>query len=180
MLRTLWDDIPPTDSARRWKLAFEAELGDGGSTALDLWTAAVVAADDPVMPRHALPAARFRLAAVELRTGDRTGAAEHLEQAREAAVELGAALLVRRVDALVASAYLVPGGGSARGRGPEELTRREQQVLELIAEGLSNGQIGQRLFISTKTVSVHVSAILRKLGVASRTEAAVRARDERD
>jgi DNA-binding NarL/FixJ family response regulator len=52
------------------------------------------------------------------------------------------------------------------------LTAREHQVLELIAEGLSNGQIAERLYISRKTVSVHVSAVLRKLGAASRTEAA--------
>jgi len=52
------------------------------------------------------------------------------------------------------------------------LTPRELDVLRLVAEGLSNGQIGGRLFISTKTVSVHVSNILAKLGVASRTEAA--------
>jgi DNA-binding NarL/FixJ family response regulator len=55
----------------------------------------------------------------------------------------------------------------------DELTARERQVLELIAEGLSNREIGQRLFISTKTASVHVSAILRKLGATSRTQAAV-------
>lgn len=52
------------------------------------------------------------------------------------------------------------------------LTRRELDVLRLVAEGLSNGQIGARLYISTKTVSVHVSNILAKLGVVSRTEAA--------
>ena len=48
-------------------------------------------------------------------------------------------------------------------------------MLELISEGLSNGQIAERLYISRKTVSVHVSAILRKLGAASRTEAVHRA-----
>jgi DNA-binding NarL/FixJ family response regulator len=52
------------------------------------------------------------------------------------------------------------------------LTRRELDVLRLVADGLSNGQIGARLYISTKTVSVHVSNILAKLGVSSRTEAA--------
>ncbi len=57
----------------------------------------------------------------------------------------------------------------------EELTARERQVLELIAEGLSNRQIGERLYISGKTVSVHVSAILRKLGASTRAEAAFRA-----
>ena len=52
------------------------------------------------------------------------------------------------------------------------LTPRELQVLELIAEGLTNPQIGQRLFISPKTASVHVSAILAKVGAANRAEAA--------
>jgi DNA-binding NarL/FixJ family response regulator len=132
------------------------------------------------MPRHVLPATRYRLAAVELATGDRTAAAGHLVQARETAVELGAALLVRHVDELRARAHLDLGDGRGRESGSDELTRRERQVLQLIAEGLSNGQIGQRLFISTKTVSVHVSAILRKLGVSTRTEAALRARVARD
>ena len=49
-------------------------------------------------------------------------------------------------------------------------------MLELIGEGLSNKQIGERLFISAKTASVHVSAILRKLEASSRTEAAYLAR----
>jgi DNA-binding NarL/FixJ family response regulator len=49
-------------------------------------------------------------------------------------------------------------------------------VLELVAEGLSNGEVASRLFISTKTVSVHVSNILAKLDAASRTEAAAVAR----
>ena len=55
------------------------------------------------------------------------------------------------------------------------LTERERQVLALVAEGRSNGQIATRLFISTKTASVHVSNILAKLDVASRTEAATMA-----
>ncbi len=52
------------------------------------------------------------------------------------------------------------------------LTRRELEVLALLAEGRSNGQIGKELYISTKTASVHVSSILRKLGVTNRVEAA--------
>ena len=55
------------------------------------------------------------------------------------------------------------------------LTDREVEVLRHLADGRSNKQIGQRLFISTKTVSVHVSNILAKLGVASRGEAAATA-----
>ncbi len=68
------------------------------------------------------------------------------------------------------------GAGAGSGSGPNigdlGLTRRELDVLRLVADGLSNGQIGARLYISTKTVSVHVSNILAKLGVSSRTEAA--------
>ena len=52
------------------------------------------------------------------------------------------------------------------------LTRRETEVLSLVAEGRTNRQIGQELFITTKTASVHVSRILAKLGVAGRGEAA--------
>jgi DNA-binding NarL/FixJ family response regulator len=47
-------------------------------------------------------------------------------------------------------------------------------VLALVAEGLSNRAIGERLYLSPKTVSVHLSAVMRKLGASSRTEAAVR------
>ena len=57
----------------------------------------------------------------------------------------------------------------------EELTKREHEVLELLAEGLSNRSIAYRLEISEHTVKFHVNAILRKLGAQSRTEAVVRA-----
>jgi hypothetical protein len=50
-------------------------------------------------------------------------------------------------------------------------------VLALLAAGRSNGQMGEQLFISTKTASVHLSNILRKLGVSSRVEAAAFARE---
>jgi DNA-binding NarL/FixJ family response regulator len=53
----------------------------------------------------------------------------------------------------------------------EELTEREQQVLQLVAQGLANKQIAARLAISEHTVKFHVAAVLAKLGAASRTEA---------
>jgi DNA-binding NarL/FixJ family response regulator len=63
-----------------------------------------------------------------------------------------------------------------KGRtGPRDagvLSRREKEVLRLVAEGLSNAEIAARLFISTKTAGNHVSNILTKLGLRSRTEAA--------
>ena len=59
---------------------------------------------------------------------------------------------------------------------PEEfanLTEREKEILQLIAEGLTNRQIGQRLFIAEKTVKNYVSSLLAKLGLERRTQAAV-------
>ena len=55
------------------------------------------------------------------------------------------------------------------------LSKREKEVLGLIAQGFSNPEIGQRLFISPATVKVHVRHIFEKLGVKSRAEAALRA-----
>jgi NarL family two-component system response regulator LiaR len=63
--------------------------------------------------------------------------------------------------------------------GPEKLTERESEVLHQLAEGLSNLDIAEKLFISEKTVKTHVSNVLGKLGVADRTQAAVYAWRER-
>lgn len=59
----------------------------------------------------------------------------------------------------------------------EDLTRREREVLELIAKGRSNRAIAEELVIAEKTVKTHVSAILAKLGVTDRTQAAIFAKE---
>ena len=71
----------------------------------------------------------------------------------------------------------VPSRPRASTRGaPAQLTRRELEVLALLEAGLGNGEIARRLFISERTAVHHVSAILRKLGVSTRGEAAAVAR----
>jgi LuxR family maltose regulon positive regulatory protein len=62
-------------------------------------------------------------------------------------------------------------------RLPDPLTKREEQILELLAAGLTNPEIAGQLFISTETVKKHASNIYGKLGVSTRTEAAARARE---
>jgi ATP/maltotriose-dependent transcriptional regulator MalT len=73
---------------------------------------------------------------------------------------------------------IVPRGSrTSTRRNPLGLTRREAQILALLSEGLRNAAIARRLFVATKTVDHHVSAILTKLGVPSRAEAVARARN---
>lgn len=91
--------------------------------------------------------------------------------ARSAAAIVSQRLRARGVRAL-------PRGPRAATRGnPGNLTTRQLDVLALVAEGMSNADIAARLFITEKTAAHHVSAILRKLGVRSRGEAAAAARN---
>ena len=154
-----------------WSAQFEAELGGGGTGAgVAEWRAALEAAADG--PAHLRPYGLYRLGRALVAAGARTPATDALREAHVMATSLGAGLITRRVATLAARAGLaVAGAVAAHAPDTTELTSREQQVLDLIAEGLSNRQIGERLYISAKTASVHVSAILRKLGAASRTEA---------
>jgi len=146
---------------------------------VDVWLAAVSAFEKF---GHAFEVARSqaRLAAVLRAVGRPAEAAEQVAAARETATALGAEPLLSELRVLGG-----PGGGAALSRGPargpasrrdEPLTGREEEVLALVAEGRSNREIGNQLFISAKTVSVHVSNILAKLGAAGRTEAVALAR----
>ena len=112
------------------------------------------------------------LAEQEAVHGDREAARRHLAAGRALAERLEAVPLLARADALVGTYALT----SRERRTDDVLTEREVEVLGLVADGMTNGQIGARLFVSPKTASVHVSHILAKLGAANRTEAATIAR----
>ncbi|HZU60799.1 MAG TPA: LuxR C-terminal-related transcriptional regulator, partial [Solirubrobacteraceae bacterium] len=126
---------------------------------------------------------RWREAEALVEGGERDRAVEPATAALQIARRLGARWLEDEVQGLARRARLPiddaqpdPGadaGPSADGEDrPFGLTPRELQVLALIAEGATNRQIGASLFMAEKTASVHVSRILVKLGVQSRTQAA--------
>jgi DNA-binding CsgD family transcriptional regulator len=185
--RTALDDpgVPP----RRALLATcEAEWARvQGEPDPDRWLAAVAAWEETGYP-YPLAMARWRAAEALLsRRGDRTLAADLLRQGHAAATAVGAAPLRRELERLARLARVELGGGQDPAGEPDTtrppepaapagadlgLTPRELEVLALVAEGRSNRQVAEALFISAKTASVHVSNILAKLGVGSRVEAA--------
>jgi DNA-binding CsgD family transcriptional regulator len=122
---------------------------------------------------------RWRQAEAHLRGGDRTATVAAAREAAETARRIGADWLAEEVEGLAARARLRledPENGDRPAEQPEEdafgLTPRERQVLALLAGGATNREIGAQLYMAEKTASVHVSRILSKLDVRSRTEAA--------
>lgn len=146
---------------------------DGAAAVREAWAHAAEAALLPVAPTHLRPYALLRSARLALAAGDRPAAEREAAEARELAERSGLGLLVAAADTIAAPRA----SRSLRGQSAPAaaLTEREEQVLALIEQGLSNRQIGERLFISAKTASVHVSSILRKVGASTRTEAVYRA-----
>lgn len=119
--------------------------------------------------RYELARTRWRLAESLLEHGDRDSARDEAATALAEADAMGAVPLATAVRGLARRGRLdLPG---VRAVGADVLTAREVEVLGLVAQGLSNRQIGEKLFISGKTVSVHISNLLAKLGVSGRAEA---------
>ncbi|MEU1460902.1 response regulator transcription factor [Streptomyces sp. NPDC005727] len=85
----------------------------------------------------------------------------------------GGTVLSSKVTRTVVDGFLGAGSQEAAAHTIERLTDRERHVLLLVAEGLSNGDIATRMHLSTGTVKDHVSAILTKLGVGGRVQAAL-------
>jgi DNA-binding CsgD family transcriptional regulator len=125
-----------------------------------------------LLDRAPLPmeAARGRLEMARLLAGEeRDLAVAEARTARRALEEMGASLLADEAAGFLRSLGV---RGRTGVKGLSRLTQREAEVLQLIAAGLSNAEISDRLFISQKTAANHVSNVLLKLGVRSRTEAA--------
>jgi len=126
--------------------------------------------------RPLLAAKAYEAAAAEfLRADDRGRAREAFVQAVEAYTSIGAAADVARLRAAFRAHGIHRGPHSRHRRavsGWDSLTDTEVKVAGMVAEGLSNPEIAAKLMLSRRTVSTHVSHILKKLGVASRTDIA--------
>jgi DNA-binding CsgD family transcriptional regulator len=146
----------------------------------DVWARAAAAWDRRKQP---YPAAYSRLRQAEAcfaRKTRRAAATTAIRQAYATALAMGARPLAAEITAVAGRARVALTGDEAAARsGPRAdlgdalggLTDREREVLAALAEGLTNKEIGQRLFISERTVGVHVGHIFDKLQVRTRVQA---------
>ncbi len=174
-------------TAVAYRAVAEAEMSRiAGRSDPDAWRAAARYWEQLEMALERVYAEWRAAEALLVADGDRELAAELLGSAAATALGAGAAALVAQVEALARRARvpLPAAAGSGDGEPADELdgalerlglTQREREVLALVAEGRTNREIGEALFITEKTASVHVSRILAKLDVRSRVEAATTA-----
>ena len=147
----------------------------------DLWLQAAHACGAEEMRWHEAVAWHRHAQALMNDRGDRTLIASALRSAHDIAVRIEAEPLRRAAEELAASARIslapivVPSQGTATD-GLSALTRREREVLGHLVAGRTYTEIARTLYISDKTVSVHVSNLLRKTGTTNRIEAAEFAR----
>ncbi len=166
-----------------WLATGQAEMGScRGRNKPGPWREAVAHWEGIDRPYYAA-IMRWREAEAAVEAGGRDQAIDPARASLQSARRLGARWLAGEVEGLVRRARLsledveptpAPDGATRTGDQdtPFGLTARELQVLALVAEGATNRQIGAALFMAEKTASVHVSRILVKLGVRSRTQAA--------
>jgi DNA-binding CsgD family transcriptional regulator len=163
------NDIAIEETAKSFKSNVDLDawwyLGD-----LAVWRRRAGARDDvhPKLPE------RYR---AELSGDHATAGSDDEELLRQSLTKLqrlgarpAAAIVARKLRALGVSG-VTRGPRPATQRNPAQLTEREVEVLELLSAGMRNADIAKKLFLAPKTVDHHVSAILRKLDVESRTEA---------
>ncbi len=172
----LVEQLPRVGSynAARYRHATAALAQAQGTDTPEMWEE-VAAAWRTLEHKPLLGWALLRLAHADAQSGDKTAAADPLAEAWEIAQRLGATPLSERVTGLAQRAHLrfspTSSPDTSATGSLARLTNRELEVLKHVALGETNDEIGTALFISPKTVSVHVSNILAKLEVTSRTKA---------
>lgn len=168
-----------------WSLRLRAEVErarwlSGGIVSrtelVDLWRQ-TLAAFEALANLVEVTRCRMALAQVLRSSGEGAEATALLTMAEASARQVRAHSLLDEVRRMGGAVEHSAAQGGQRGQRVS-LTARESEILALVETGRSNGEIAAMLFIATKTVSVHVSNILAKLGVSTRTEAAAVARRE--
>lgn len=154
-------------------LAEESRLDGSGDP--ELWQAAVDEFGYGLVFEQAL--CRWRLAEALLGADRRDEAGEQLRRADEVATRLKATPLAEAVAACAKRARITLRADEPAREQIDLFTPRERDVLGLVAAGRTNREVGEELYISEKTVSVHLSRIMAKLGASRRAEAVAIAYD---
>jgi DNA-binding NarL/FixJ family response regulator len=126
-------------------------------------------------PDYLLEALRVGAAGFVLKDASRREVVAAVRQVLNGESPLDPKLAAQLIRRLAGQTQATKEQGAPAGRHTDDLTQRELEVLRLVAEGKTNAEIAQQLFVSTGTVKVHVERIIDKLGVSDRTQAAVRA-----
>jgi DNA-binding CsgD family transcriptional regulator len=153
-----------------WRRLVEAQLAEAEGRTADALAGYTAAADEDLPPAvrgTALVGAARCLAAL-----DRTAAAGDAVRRAEPLLARWGGWRVAELAQIRERLGLVPADGRRTVTGTAALTPREREVALLVADGLTNAELARRLYISPKTAAIHVSNILHKLGVSSRTEVA--------
>jgi DNA-binding CsgD family transcriptional regulator/tetratricopeptide (TPR) repeat protein len=163
---------PPTEANIQTQLCELEAARARDEASADDWASFAARCEEGRRPFEAAYA-RLREAEAALGAGlPRARVAEALEPARRTAVRLRARPLIAQLDEVARRARVSVVDEAETPATAAGLTERELDVLRLVAEGMTNPEIGKALYMSPKTASVHVSRILGKLGVKSRVEAA--------
>jgi DNA-binding CsgD family transcriptional regulator len=171
---TIAGELPP--SVLGWTAIAEARLVEiSGEPAAPAWRLAAKVCVGAGFPLLVLQC-RFEAARACLAAGDRDAAAGELEALIDQAAQVGVEYHVVAARELADRAGIrlgrKAGTDTRTSRDRLGLTEREIQVLALVAEGMTNREVAAALFLSPKTVSVHITNVLRKLDVTSRHDAA--------
>jgi DNA-binding CsgD family transcriptional regulator len=156
----VWDDY------RTLVDALLAQAHGQAAVALDGY---LTVADSQIVPPSVRGTARVDAARCLLALGRRDTAVEQVNAAAPLLAKWGG-WRVAELDQVGAQLGMAPADGRRAVTGAAALTQREREVALLVADGLSNAELARRLYISPRTAAVHVSNILHKLGVSSRTE----------
>jgi DNA-binding CsgD family transcriptional regulator/tetratricopeptide (TPR) repeat protein len=170
-IQALADSLVAVGVSDEWRTIVDAQLAEvlgQGAAALDGYRSAT---ESGLLPPSVRGTAHVGAARCLLAMDRQAEAVRHVEAAAELLAHWWG-WRVEELDQVRSRLGVFPDASRRAVTGPEALTPREREVAMLVAAGLTNGELAKKLYISPKTTAVHVSNILHKLGITSRTEVA--------